>query len=292
MGHNVVVYSPNKPAEYLMWLPSAEEVIDFESEENELAFGIKDFDAIFCLDFNDLNRSGKLEPYIRHSRAKIVGIDHHTNPKEFAHLELFDSKAPATAVLVYRLYEKLGIQIGQTAALNLYTGLMTDTGSFRFPATTPESHRMAAVLLETGISHETAHERMFDNFSIDRMNLFAHVLANQREHLPEFSTAFMYVKTEDEARFNAKKGDTEGLVNYNLKIDSVVFGVLFLEKDDMIKISFRSKGDFPANEFASKYFQGGGHFNAAGGRSFQSLEKTIERFKESLKEFYEKEKEE
>ncbi|MBI1183614.1 bifunctional oligoribonuclease/PAP phosphatase NrnA, partial [bacterium] len=272
-GH---VISPNSIGEYLHWLSGIDEVLVHEGNEKAVNEVVKNAGAVFCLDFNDLNRTGTMENVLVANQAKKVLIDHHLNPKQFAAFEMHDIEVPATALLIFRLLSALDNTIfDQDIATCLYTGLMTDTGSFRFPSTTPETHLAIARLMQTGFNHSVVHENIFDTFTVNRLHLFGHCIKNQHELLPEYNTSIIWVTRENHTTFDIKKGDTEGLVNYNLSLQGIKFGVLFIEDEEMVKISFRSKGDFPANLFASNYFQGGGHFNAAGGRSFVSLEKTI-----------------
>lgn len=288
MGKTGHVISPNSIGDYLSWLPGIEEVLIFEDEQERCNVLLEGSNAIYCLDFNDPARTGGMEQSILNAAATKVVIDHHLNPKDFATHSLHDTNSPATAQLIYRLLKSLNTSddlIDQPIATNLYTGMMTDTGSFRYPSTNAETHLAIAELMNTGFAHNEVHERVFDTFTVDRLHLFGHCFSQQHEIIPEHQTSIMWVTLKDKETFKIEKGHTEGLVNYNLSISGIKFGVLFVENEDIIKISFRSKGAFPANRFANKYFQGGGHLNAAGGRSFLSLEKTIQRFKKHLIEF-------
>ena len=281
-----LVLSPNQIGEYLMWLPGATDTMVFEGNEKSAAELMKKAQTIFCLDFNDPNRTGPMENSLNASKATKVLIDHHLEPKHFAKYELHDDKSPATAQLIFRLIQEIDPDlVNCDIATNLYTGLMTDTGSFRFPSTNAETHMAIAKMMQTGFNHSIVHENIYDTNTVNRRQLLGSRLLNRLEIIDEFSTSIITVTKEDYEKFEIQKGDTEGLVNYNLSLEGIKFGVLFIENDDLVKISFRSKGRFPANLFAKKYFQGGGHLNAAGGRSFVSLEKTIKRFKSKLKDF-------
>ncbi|MGB0429203.1 MAG: DHH family phosphoesterase [Bacteroidia bacterium] len=286
LGKSGKVISPNSVGNYLNWLPGVSEVIDFESNVKTASRAIASAKAIFCLDFNDPNRTGEIERYLVDSKAKKVLIDHHLEPKDFTHYRYHSTESPATAQLIFGLIEAIDeTQLDSDIATCMYTGLMTDTGSFRFPSTNAGTHRAIARLMQTGFDHAKIHELIFDTYSKDQLHLLGNTISNRHELLDDYKTSIMHITIADYKQFNIQKGDTEGVVNYNLQIQGVVFGVLFIENDEMIKISFRSKGDFPANEFAKRYFQGGGHLNAAGGRSFISLEKTIKKFKSKLKDF-------
>ena len=286
MGKSGKVLSPNSVGGYLHWLPSVETVHIFDEAQAEGVSILKNADLIFCLDYNDASRTGLMENPILEAAGKKILIDHHLQPKDFTDYVIHDTASPATAQLIFLLLQELKVEIDQDIATCLYTGLMTDTGSFRFPSTTGQTHQIVAELMKTGFRHETVHESIYDTFTDQKLLLFGHCLSKQRMVLPDFQTSIMWVTQEDHKTFGIEKGDTEGLVNYNLSLKGMRFGVFFNEEPDIVKISFRSKGDFPANEFAKKYFQGGGHLNAAGGRSFTNLEKTMARFKKCLKEFY------
>lgn len=288
MGKTGVVISPNSIGEYLSWLPGIDEVLVYDEEQEKCSEIILAAQSLFCLDFNDPSRAGGLEQVINDTKAVKVMIDHHLNPKAFAQHVLHDVDSPATAQLIFRLLMQLNggkELLDESIATNLYTGMMTDTGSFRYPSTNKETHLAVAELMDTGFKHNEIHENIYDTFTVDRLHLFGHCFSNQHEIIEELETSILWVTLKDHETYHIEKGQTEGLVNYNLSVEGVKFGVLFVENEDIVKISFRSKGDFPANKFAQKYFQGGGHLNAAGGRSFVSLEKTIQRFKKKLIEF-------
>ncbi len=285
-GKTGFVISPNSIGEYLNWMPGINEILNFEQNPKLYSTYVKNAKALFCLDFNDPNRAGELEQWILSSKAKKVLIDHHLEPKKFTDFSLHEIESPATAQLVFRLINELNDnEFDVDIATCLYTGLMTDTGSFRFSSTNAETHLAIARLMQTGFNHSIIHEQIFDTFTHNQLHLFGNTLLNRHEVISEYKTSILHITLDDHKNFNIQKGDSEGLVNYNLQLKGIVFGALFIENEEMIKISFRSKGSFPANEFAKKYFQGGGHLNAAGGRSFISLERTIKRFKTKLKEF-------
>lgn len=286
LGKKGTVVSPNEVGNYLKWLPGVDEVEVHEQDPSKYNQMVREAKAVFCLDFNDPNRCGGLENVLQATAAELMMIDHHLEPKDFTKYRLHSTESPATALLVLDLIQAIDDSlIDADIAMNLYTGLMTDTGSFRFPATNARTHLGVARLMETGFEHQKAHENIFDTFTEKRLKLYGNSFARRHEYLEEYRTSYIYVTKEDHETFDIKKGDTEGLVNYNLSLEGVVFGVLFIENEEMVKISFRSKGSFPANEFAKRFFQGGGHLNAAGGRSFLSLERTIKKFKKHLNEF-------
>lgn len=278
---------PNAMADFLKWLPFSNEAIIFDENKEDAQVLLKESELIFCLDFNDLARTGLLEGPLKKGDYKFALIDHHLNPKKFAHFVLSDSTASSTAELIYLFLNEMnwGGLIDANIAKCIYTGILTDTGSFRFPSTTSDTHAVVSQLLEYNIEHEKIHEFIYDSYSENRLKLLGHCLLNQYNIIDEHQVSYMYVTKQDHIDFNILKGDTEGIVNYNLLLPNIKMGVFFTEDKDLIKISFRSKGDYPANLFAEKYFNGGGHKNAAGGRSRKSLSKTIEYFKKCLDEF-------
>jgi phosphoesterase RecJ-like protein len=281
----VQVITPTDYAEFLHWLPGNEDVLIYEGNEaraNEIANAA---DLIFCLDFNRLSRINEFGDIVRQSRAKKVLIDHHLEPENFEDFTYWDNHTSSTAELVFHFIknyfglEKITPQIGT----NLYCGLMTDTGNFQHNNTNAMTHRVAADLIECGVVHTSIHEKIFDVFSLDRSRLFGYCLYEKLEIIPELRTALIYLNRQELQRFNVVTGDTEGLVNLGLGIRDIVFSVLIIDRTKLIKMSFRSKGDFAANEYAEKYFKGGGHKNAAGGQSEESLDSTVQKFRDTIK---------
>lgn len=280
------VISPNAVASYLHWLPGITDVVNAEQEDN--ASILNSYALLICLDFNAPNRAGVLEEAINQFAHQIVVIDHHLEPKEFSSVMYSDPSAPATAQLVFRLakehrwFENAELQ---EVGICLYTGLMTDTGAFRFASVNKETHITAGELVSWEIDHQSIHDKIYDAFSVKKLRLFGYTLQNKLEVLQEYNTAYMGISWDEFQQFEIEKGDTEGLVNYTLSIKGIDMGAIFIEEEHMVKISFRSKGNVPVNEFSAKYFDGGGHKNAAGGRSYLSLDKTIKKFKSCLAEF-------
>ena len=239
---------------------------------------------IFCLDFSNLHRINELGEHIAQSEAKKVLIDHHLDPEDFATFKIWSVEAAATAELIYELIAELGETklIDQDIAEALYAGIMTDTGSFQHSNTTQNVHRITASLIELGADTHKVARLIYDSNSLDRLRFIGFALSQRLEVLEEFNVALFAISKEDLSRFSSKTGDTEGLVNYALSMHGIVLAALIIDRGELIKISFRSVGDFPANELAQKYFDGGGHRNAAGGRSKLSLEKTVSKFKNLL----------
>jgi bifunctional oligoribonuclease and PAP phosphatase NrnA len=287
VGHRVTVISPTNWADWLAWMPGAGTVIDYELntiKSNEI---LQKADWIFCLDFNVLHRTRKMtEPIGRAPGIRIL-IDHHQQPqKEVFAYGISDTNKSSASEMVFDFIESagLGSKINVAVAECLYAGVMTDTGSFRFSSASASVHRMVAVLKDTGLDHSKVHENLFDNFLENRLRFIGHALLNRMEVMYEFNTALISIPWKDLVKYQIRTGDTEGLVNYPLTIEGIKFAALIIDRDEEIKCSFRSKGDFDVNQFARTYFEGGGHRNAAGGRSGETLEQTSQRFRESVKE--------
>lgn len=287
LGHEVQVITPNDYGLFLHWMPGDETVIEFESAPEQALPYIASADLIFCLDFNDLKRVNELGDYIRQSKARKVLIDHHLDPPGFEDFTYHDTTASSTCELVYRFLHSIELSafIDQDVAACLYTGIMTDTGSFKFPATTPQVHRIVADLMERGANHTRIHQLVFDQMGENVLRFLGYCFSQKLKVLPEYKTAYFTVSAQELEKFKLKTGDTEGLVNYALNIDGIRFAALMIDRTKLIKMSFRSKGEVPANEFARTWFEGGGHFNAAGGQSSATLEKTEELFLEAIKIF-------
>ena len=259
LNHDVVVISPTNWARFLNWMPGCKEVLDYELQTQQCRELINKAEIIFCLDFNSMHRTKKMEMPLMEAKCVKALIDHHEQPVE----EHFDLRMAAC----------------------IYTGIMTDTGSFRFSITTAATHRAVAHLKDMGLDHSIIHENIYDNFLENRLRFIGNALLNHLDVLYEYNTALMAISKKDILRFNIQTGDTEGLVNYLLTIEGIKLGALLIDRVEERKWSFRSKGDFDVNEFARAHFEGGGHKNAAGGRSSESLEANVTKFKEVIKQY-------
>ena len=290
LGHQPRVISPNEYPEFLKWMPGTEEVLFYDNQKERCATEIAEADLCFTLDFNALNRIGDLEDGLRSFTGDYIMIDHHQQPDDFAVVTYSDVSMSSTCEMVYHFIDALGNcdGISEATANCLYTGIMTDTGSFRFPATTSTTHRVIADLIDKGARNAEIHNHVYDSNSPERMQLLGCALSNLIA-LEEFNTAYITLSAEELEQHQFKKGDTEGFVNYGLSLKGIRFAAIFIEsaQEGIIKISLRSKGDFSVNEFSRKHFQGGGHINAAGGKSESSLEDTIEKFKSLLPQYKE-----
>lgn len=286
-GHEATVVSPTNWANFMDWMPGCDQVVDFDREREKGVKKVQEADWIFCLDFNTIPRTRNMTPYIRESKAVKLLIDHHAEPET----ESFDYGVSNTArsstcemVFDFIMDSGFGDRLNTEMAECLYSGIVTDTGSFRFPAASADVHRKVAMLRDKGINHTQIHENIYDNYLENRFRFIGHVLLNRMEIFYEYNTVLIAVSKHDIKRFDIATGDTEGLVNFPLSIQGIKLAALIFDRDEEIKCSFRSKGGFDVNSFARKYFEGGGHHNAAGGRSSDTLDQTVKRFMQAIKE--------
>jgi len=288
LGHSVTVISPTNWASFLKWMPGADLVVDFDYSKEKALSILAEAEVLFCLDFNIFHRTKHLEEHLAAANCTKILIDHHQQPQEEAfNYGISRTDKSSTCEMVYDFIVESGHddKINSKVAECLYTGVMTDTGSFRFPAASASVHRMIAHLKDVGFNHTIVHENIYDNFLENRLRFIGYALLNRMEVFYEYNTALMAVTKQDLLRFHIKTGDSEGLVNYLLTIQGIKFGALVIDRDEERKWSFRSKGDFDANTFARTHFEGGGHFNAAGGRSGDTLDNTVKKFKQVIKEY-------
>lgn len=286
-GHDVTVISPTNWASFLDWMPASKSVLDYEKESKKSDELINHAEWIFCLDFNTMSRTKKMEDVLLKSNATKILIDHHQQPQtEVFHFGISDTSKSSTAEMVYDFINASGHndKINDHIAQCLYAGVMTDTGSFRFPSTSASVHIMVADLISKGLKHSVIHENLFDNFSENRLRFIGNTLLNRMQVFYEFNTALISITQQDLIKYDIKTGDTEGLVNYPLSIEGIKLAAIIIDRGEERKCSFRSKGSFDVNSFARKYFNGGGHYNAAGGQSKETLETTVSDFIKAMHE--------
>lgn len=284
LGYFTTVISPTDYPSFLNWMPGEEKVFVHEFHPEKCRDFALNADIIFCLDFNALKRINEFGNDVRESKAVKVLIDHHLEKEGFEDIDLWDTTASSTAELIYRFIVDFGGKehVDKDIAGCLYAGIMTDTGSFRFDSVKPNTHRIAAELLETGVEHWKIHNHIFDSFTASRWQFVGYILSNKMEVLGGLNTVIITVTAEELKQYNIKTGDTEGLVNFGLSIKGIELAVLIVDRTVLVKMSFRGKGRFPANKFAREFFEGGGHFSAAGGQSSLSLEETVAKFKNAI----------
>src|ERR1700744_5379339 len=284
-GHHTKVITPTDYPDFLAWLPGNGEVMIYTDHKEEAAALVADAELIFCLDFNALGRINELGELVRASSGFKIMIDHHLDPEDFDDYRHWDINACASAQLVYDfIVNQLGNKsmVNKDVATCLYTGIMTDSASFRLPNTTSEVHRIIADLIDLGAVNWRIHELVYNSASENRLRFLGHCLTNCLEVLPEYNTAIITVDKAALKKYDVNTGDTEGIVNYALAMSNIHLAAFIVERTDKVKLSLRSKGDFPANDICKKYFSGGGHRNAAGGQSTDSLEQVVEQFKSIL----------
>ena len=286
-GHDVTVISPTNWAAFLNWMPGCSLVVDYDKFNANANKLIEEADWIFCLDFNTLGRTKRMEEPLKNAKGVRILIDHHEQPD----LDMFsygisDPAKSSTAEMVYETMLATGFheKITKDSAECIYAGIMTDTGSFRFPSTSANVHRLVASLKELGLEHSLVHEAIYDNFSESRLRFIGNVLLNRMEVFYEYNTSLISVPQADLIKYDIKTGDTEGLVNYPLSIEGIKLAAIIIDRGEERKCSFRSKGGFDVNTFARTYFGGGGHFNAAGGQSKEPLQNVVAHFKKAMKE--------
>lgn len=287
-GKNVQVVHPDPAPVFLHWINGQEAIIDFETRQEEAAKALGTADLIFCLDYNEPSRVGeKMEKALVEAPAAKVMIDHHLHPADFCKVVISETAASSTCELVYKWIKDIGRldDIDENSGTAIYLGIMTDTGSFRFPSVSAFTHEVIGDLIRRGVKHFLIHESVYDTNTVDRIKLRGFALSEKLVCLNDLHVGYASLSEEELKRFNYQKGDTEGLVNQILGIQGIKMAVLFVEKDGKIKISFRSKGDYFVNELAKTHFNGGGHAYASGGISDENLQQTVEKFVTFVKDF-------
>ena len=286
-GHSVTVISPTNWAGWVNWMPGVKEIMDYEQDKQKAEAVLDKADWLFCLDFNIFHRTKTLTEKLKQLSCTKILIDHHQEPDEASYeYGISDTSKSSTCEMIYDFINASGHadKLNEEIGICIYAGVIGDTGSFRFSSATAGVHRLVADLKERGLEHGYVHDRLFDNFLENRLRFTGHVLLNRMEVFYEYNTALIAVPKNDILKYHIKTGDTEGLVNYPQSIQGIKLVALVIDRDEERKWSFRSKGNFDCNTFARKYFEGGGHYNASGGRSSDSLEKTVQYFKQVMKE--------
>lgn len=280
LGHNSTIISPNEFPTFLKWIPLSDDILIYEHQQEQANQLIHNADMIFILDQNAFHRAGDMESILSTTQTTYVMIDHHQQPDDFAQFTYSDTSMSSTCEMVYHFIDTMehANMITPDMAASMYTGLITDTGNFKYRSTTSTTLRVAASLMDKGANAEKINRNIYDVNSTSRLKLLGVALNNLRV-LPEYRTAFITLTQKELDDNGFKKGDTEGFVNYGLSLEGIVFALIFIENkaDQIIKISLRSKGDFDVNLLAREHFNGGGHKNAAGGRSLGSIEQTIKK---------------
>lgn len=287
-GHKVSAVSPSELPDFLMWMPGINQLSNFEADPELAEKALNEADIVFGLDFNHFSRTKHLEELLNKATQPKILIDHHLYPADTWDYGMSVPSKSSTCEMVYDFINIAGDNqlINKDIAECIYTGTLTDTGSFRFPVTTANTHTMVADLINKGLEHSKIHEHIYDSWSVKRMHFLGYVLLEKMEILPQYKAGIISLSKKDIKLFGVNSGDMEGLVNYPLSIANVRFATLITERGDEVKLSFRSKGDFDVSSFARTYFNGGGHFNASGGRSTESFTETVTLFKQILSDIH------
>lgn len=290
LNKEAVVIIPNAFPYYLKWLKGSKEVVNYEHQSDKAKHLIEQADLLFSLDYNITKRIGAMGYLFEKSKATKVLIDHHLSPGDCFDVLISYPQISSTCELIFRLLYQAGKhdEINETIAESIYCGMMTDTGGFTFNSNSPETYEIISLLLKKGIDKDAIYSKVFNNFKEERFRLLGYILSQRMKIYPEYHAALIWLSKEDQQQFNFTKGDTEGFVNYPLSIENIIFSVFIRDDEEYIKISLRSQGKFPANEFAGKYFNGGGHLNASGGEFHGTLDEAIRLFESGLNDYKEK----
>lgn len=281
INHFVTVITPNDYPDFLKWVPGQDLILKFDSQNSQSVEALNNADIIFTLDFNAFHRAGDMENTLAENKSLKIMIDHHQQPDPYAKYTYSDVSMSSTCEMIYNFIEMLGDldHLDSNMATAIYLGIMTDTGSFRFNSTTSRTHRVIADLIDKGAKNTFIHNQVYDTNSYNRLQLLGCALSNLKV-LPEYRAAYITLTLNELQKFDYKKGDTEGFVNYALSLDNIVLAAIFIEdaQQNIVKISLRSKGDFSVNLMSRSHFEGGGHTNAAGGKSDLPIKETVEKF--------------
>ncbi len=281
--HTVKIVVPSEYPNMLSYLPSLDSIEVFDLKHDECRAIVDKAKMIFLLDFNGLDRIDKLGENVQFSKAKKIMIDHHLDPEPVADYVMSETEASSTCELIYKFITQLGYEhlIDEKIGECLFTGLVTDTGSFKY-STRPYTYQVAANLKEKGVDDYTLQNNIFNSLTVKQLQLLGHCLANRMEIMEEHGAAYIYLTKEDYAKFSIGRGDTEGIVNYMLMVHNIKLAALISEQPTVVKISLRSKGDINVQAMASTHFRGGGHKNASGGAAYAKLDDIINRFKQAV----------
>jgi phosphoesterase RecJ-like protein len=286
-GKTVQVILPDSFPSFLDWLPGADKILIYQKDPEACRSFFEKADSILCLDFNALSRIGKLGVLVEHSSAKKLMFDHHPNPDKFADVQISYPQFASSSEIVFRFLLRAGgfDEMSLSCAECVYTGMMTDTGAFTYNSNNEEMYFIISQLIHKGIDKDAIYNKVFSNYSVDRMRLMGFVLNNRMEIFPEYKSAILSLSLDDMKDFDYKVGDTEGFVNLPLSISGIIFSVFVHEDADKIKLSFRSRGTFPVNKIASELFNGGGHLNAAGGEYKGKLKDALHILRDALPKY-------
>ncbi|MDR2823928.1 MAG: bifunctional oligoribonuclease/PAP phosphatase NrnA [Prevotellaceae bacterium] len=290
LGKQATVAVPNAFPSFLRWMPAADEILIYENNKELVDKKLEEADVIFVMDLNERRRMNILaNAVVDFATAPKIMIDHHLHPDEFAKIIVSHPKIASTSELVFHLICQMGnfSDIDLACAECIYTGMMTDTGNFSYNSLSKDIYQIISALLEIGIDKDKIYRSVYENYSENRMRLTGYATYRKMKLYPEYHTALIWLTRKDLEQFQYTPGDAEGLVNLPMSIEGIIFSVFMREESDKIKLSFRSQGSFPCNIYAQEVFRGGGHLNASGGESYKGMNKTIQRFEDSLPKYAE-----
>lgn len=288
-GHTVDIIFPSEYPDFVAWMPDAEKITIYDIDPERAEMLVQKADIIFCLDFNSLDRIDKLGELIAAlQKVTLVMIDHHLYPDIQADYQISEPSASSTCELIYDFLQLLDAtnEIDIPLAECLFTGILTDTGSFKY-STSAKLFKIVANLLEIGVDDYKLQDLIFNSLNEKHLRLLGHCLKNRMEILPEYKTGIIWLNKHDYETFDIQRGDTEGIVNYLLKLKNIKIAAFITEQPTIVKLSLRSKGDISVQEIAQKHFKGGGHKNASGGSSYSTLKGTINKLKQILPQYKE-----
>lgn len=290
LGRKAIICHPDPAPEFLLWLEGSDSILTMQTNLELVEDHFTKADLIFCLDYNASDRVGEeMQQLLEKATCKKIMIDHHLNPSDFADIIVSETEVCSTAQLIYELIEQSGHKdlLDAKVGTPLYLGILTDTGSFRFPSVSPRTHEVLGKFIEAGVLHHLVHENLNDNNTVGRLRLQGYAMSEKLEVIDQYHVAIISMTEEELKRFNAQKGDTDGLANIALSIKGIKAAVFLAEKEGKIKMSFRSKGkENPVNVLAGDNFSGGGHANASGGMSELSMDDTLKKLKELLPNYF------
>ncbi|MCQ2228716.1 MAG: bifunctional oligoribonuclease/PAP phosphatase NrnA [Bacteroidales bacterium] len=288
MGKEVTIITPDLAPTFYSWMPGYKTLRTYEREQEDCEKIIDAADVIFIMDYNDLKRIKSLGEKLQTLSKPTVMIDHHLDPKMEADVTISFPKASATCELVYNILSQANLEqyIDIDSATNIYTGILTDTGGLSYNSSDPELYIVMANLLRKGIDKPNIHEKVFNNKTVRRLKLLGYTLSRKLKRIEKYPLAIMTLDAKELEQYNYNTGDTEGFVNYPLQVKDIIATAFIMERPDGIKISLRSKGTFPVNEFSARYYGGGGHLNAAGGNYAGTLEEAVKIYTDNIVNFY------
>lgn len=288
LGHIVDIVIANSIPSFYSWMPDTDKIIYFDTNSENAKQSIEAAEVIFCLDYSAIQRSGSLKDPLKKSKAVFILIDHHQEPElEFFNLHIWNTMRSSTSELVFELFESMGVVklIDKDIASCLFTGIMTDTGSFSYGVSNARTFNIAATLIDLGLDAADVHSKVYNSMTESRLRLMGFAINDRLQIFEKFQTAIIALSKQDLLDYNYQIGDTEGIVNLPLAIENIRLSVLMTERKDHIHLSLRSKGTFSVNDLARKYLNGGGHINAAGGKTFTTIQQTIDEIIRILPEF-------